>query len=451
MTGTMKLARVGAVIAAVGVTVGGGVAEAKPGPLDRSFGRAGVGWVIGGEGAALGGMAANGSPYVVLAGTGNGVNDYQLHGLDRRGRLVAAFGGTGLIAENFFPAGVASLGSGEGFVTAGNRLTLVTQTSEGKLNSSGANGGISSVDLGDRAAGAGAIAVVPGTKKSLVGGWVREAGGLRMVVVRFNEDGTVDRTYGTAGAAVIAPDGTGPDRNQWLVCTQGMGVRALVARGDGSVFAVGALPQAGNADPAGFVAKLSADGHLDPTFGTAGVARVQDAGRPTGLVSALARAGRLDVAGTAGSPYPDCRALKTRSRFFVAALDSTGNPVRSYGNNGVVKVAFPYGARAGAATGVAGGKTVIVGRTLPSYGHWALARLTRAGKLDRTFGGGRICAVGAGYGATAVQGTDGGKLIVAGAVGDYFKVMRFNRTFAKPPAHWTRANPVDSCGSVPKN
>ena len=81
------------------------------------------------------------------------------------------------------------------------------------------------------------------------------------VVVKISADGVLDMDYGTDGLALIA---TG----------QELKINALVADEKGRVVGVGAYPTSGSSSTAAYATRLTADGELDTSFGTAGEVKI---------------------------------------------------------------------------------------------------------------------------------------------------------------------------------
>jgi uncharacterized delta-60 repeat protein len=105
---------------------------------------------------------------------------------------------------------------------------------------------------------------VTGTGGFVLAGSAANGGHADWGIARYTPNGQLDPTFGNAGV-VILPWSAAPDRADGVVR---VGAKVLVA---------GRARRATTADDAAVV-RLRADGSLDPTFATNGVARVDVAG-----------------------------------------------------------------------------------------------------------------------------------------------------------------------------
>jgi len=123
--------------------------------------------------------------------------------------------------------------------------------------------GVTRTDLGPGADIANAIAVT-GTGGFVLAGSAANGGHADWGIVRYAPNGQLDPTFGNAGVVILAWSAA-PDRADGVVR---VGAKVLVA---------GRIHRATTADDAAVV-RLRADGSLDPTFATNGLARVDVAG-----------------------------------------------------------------------------------------------------------------------------------------------------------------------------
>jgi uncharacterized delta-60 repeat protein len=121
-------------------------------------------------------------------------------------------------------------------------------------------------------------------------------------------------------------------------------------------------------------------GDLDRSFGHGGTVLTSfGAGeQATGQAVALARGNRIVVAGQLFTAAGD-------SEFALARYTSAGRLDRGFGDDGLVRTAFPGGARGFAVAVDRSGRIVVAGS---SSNDLALARYTWSGRLDRSFGSG---------------------------------------------------------------
>ena len=143
--------------------------------------------------------------------------------------------------------------------------------------------GVTRTDLAPGADIANAIAVT-GTGGFVLAGSAANGGHADWGIVRYTPKGQPDPTFGNAGVVILAWSAA-PDRADGVVR---VGAKVLV---------LGRVHRATTADDAAVV-RLRADGSLDPTFATNGVARVDLAGG-TDAVHGIARQpnGKIVAAG----------------------------------------------------------------------------------------------------------------------------------------------------------
>lgn len=227
-------------------------------------------------------------------------------------------------------------------------------------------------------------------------------------LVRYNRDGTLDRSFGTGGVAKKPVGHTG--------------VFGMVLQPDGRFVVVG------HAGTAFGLVRFNGDGSVDDTFGSGGLADgapIDSPASPTAI--ALQPDGKLVVVGSAGHP----------SRVAVVRYLPDGRLDEAFGTSGIVKSLL---GNSSGATGLAlqpDGKIVVVGTTevsLPSglgfQQKLAAARYNPDGTLDDTFGtdGMVITAIGNAPQSEGrvVQVQPDGKLVVAATIFPELAVIRLD-------------------------
>ncbi len=243
-------------------------------------------------------------------------------------------------------------------------------------------------------------------------------------LARFDASGKLDRGFGRRGLLRLSGVRAAGYR------TQGAGVRTLAERGGG-------LFVAGRSGPDAFIAALGADGQLDPGFGEQGIATkrvpllpsatveglaVDDRGRilavgttDAGLVQnpgadAVVRyrpGGTLDRSyGMQGHAYagmgfgvgPSAIAVDRAGRaivaegFAVMRLTATGQPDQTFGRHGLVRLSS--GLRLASVLAAPNGSVLLAGTAGSGSGRTVVLRLTRDGRIDRSFRGGEIEPIG---------------------------------------------------------
>jgi uncharacterized delta-60 repeat protein len=216
-------------------------------------------------------------------------------------------------------------------------------------------------------------------------------------LVRLNANGSIDGTFRTG------PAPSGPNSQ----------VYALAAAGDGKIY-IGGWFGAVDGQPASRIARLLANGHLDPSFSSQGgvgqgtEASNQDPYRPgtitSGSVNALlvTAGGRLIVGG-------DFNTAAGRPAYRLAAFEPNGSVIRDFGNllpaNGAVTALLAQSA-----------DQIVVAGTFSLLGgeiRAGLARINANGVIDPSF----VAPVLEGQATLNLQalaGQSDGSLLIAG-------------------------------------
>jgi uncharacterized delta-60 repeat protein len=192
-------------------------------------------------------------------------------------------------------------------------------------------------------------------------------------LARYLPGGQLDRTFGEGGRVVSGQGGLGS-------------AHAVAVAPDGSIFAGGTTgyreEPGGKEHQAEFaLAKFRPSGRLDPSFGDGGVVAQQisphpDQGQRSEIEAiALQRDGKVVAAGLSYFCGYLC--------FTVARYLPSGKLDRSFAGDGVLRLK-EKGAYGEAVAIQRNGKIVVSGG---SFGSFVTVRLTRHGRLDRSFGG----------------------------------------------------------------
>jgi uncharacterized delta-60 repeat protein len=309
------------------------------------------------------------------------------------GLLDPTFGSGGLVTTSFpsSPALQSVLVQPDGKVVAAgwaytartsDDFVVVRYNADGSLDTGFGSGGIVTTDINKGSDDvAEAMVLQPGTNgKILVAGSTsnpvkgRYFDDYNFALVRYNANGTLDTTFGTNGK-VTTDLGSAGDV-----------AYAMAVQPDGKIILAGR----NGANELALV-RYTANGALDPTFGTGGklVTGISITGGPGGsrnqVSISLEPDGRIVVAGTS---IPSA----TVWDFLVARFNSNGTPDTSFGG-GAGLVTTDFGREAGP-TGLAiqpDGRIVVCGISqIASVGNQdiALARYNTDGSLDASFGAG---------------------------------------------------------------
>jgi uncharacterized delta-60 repeat protein len=159
-----------------------------------------------------------------------------------------------------------------------------------------------------------------------------------------------------------------------------------------------------------YVAKLAADGTLDPTFGTAGKSMLRWDYESIGNAIRQQADGKLVVAGSVRS--------NATSLMLVVRFNADGTLDTSFGTNGTFTVSPPPGYSDATALAIApDGRIVVAGSTTFIQTDMVVLRLTAAGALDPTFGTGGVKIIDFRGGLDAASGVAvlaSGKILVTG-------------------------------------
>jgi len=205
------------------------------------------------------------------------------------------------------------------------------------------------------------------------------------VVAKFLPTGELDKSFGAQGFAI----------HNIVVGTSGEVTRGIVVQSTGKIVVAGTIEHAGAADARDrdiAAIRFNANGTLDTTFGTNGVAILD--------LSDGELAGTTYVADTQWglSLYPNDKLIITGAQkapgrtdldFAVVRLDADGKTDMTFGTNGVALLDINMqGASPRTATVLADGSTVVAGytRDIDAVVSPVLFKLTPAGQLDPAFG-----------------------------------------------------------------
>lgn len=219
-------------------------------------------------------------------------------------------------------------------------------------------------------------------------------------LLRYNRDGSRDRSFGTRGVAALKPVGGSNDLPS-----------ALLIQPDGKILVGGTAYLPSGSVGGGFVlARLDDRGSLDPSFGDAGRV-VSNFGAGTMLnAMRLLSGGILVVAGT------------TQSGFVVAHYISNGRLDAHFGVGGEAASAFKVGENASGQVLIAPDGSIYVGDTNPNPINGVLARYSPTGVLDPAFGAGGLATLPDYPSSLTVD--EGGKIDIATSSDDGATLIR---------------------------
>jgi uncharacterized delta-60 repeat protein len=306
------------------------------------------------------------------------------------GTLDTSFSGDGKKTINFggVDAARAVLVQSDGRIvvagggTAAGSFCVARLRSNGALDQTFGSGGKRVIDFGGDQEGAYGAALQADGKIVLAGD-----SDLRVAVARLKPNGSLDSTFSGDGRKLFS---WGPIGRASAVLVQPNG-KIVLAGFSG--------PEGGNIQ----VARLTAGGALDPTFGTGGKAAIDFGGDDFGLAVARQADGRILVAGRS-----------TAAGAVVARLRATGAPDPDFDGDG--RVTLPGGGSASAVLTQPDGKIVVAGNAGGSA-MMTITRLMPNGSLDTTFDADGTATID--FGSLADLANDAllqpdGKIVVAG-------------------------------------
>lgn len=394
------------------------VAVAAVGDVDTSFGTAGlVTTEFSDPGpSAANGLAVQADGKLVAVGQSSGRDpDFSVARFSAAGEIDAGFGVGGKVTTDLSDLADGTLGylddlaqavlvQPDGTIvavgSAERNIAMVRYTSAGALDTTFSGDGRQVVDVG---AARGQSVARQSDGKLLVGGGGDFSSTAPATLARFNADGSLDTSFGTAGAATIP--------NSFFGASARGNVRAIAVQPDQSIVVAAAVPGKTQSDTL-VVARFTPAGVLDTTFSGDGVAVVAPGSTPGASSSrsyalALQADGKIVVGGATG--FSDSA--------LIARLTTTGAIDTTFSGDGFATAGFsgPIRSLAVSSSGI-----YAAGKQSSAFGEQqAVARYTTAGDLDTAFSGDGIDVAAfppsSGLGAMILQAD--GKPVVAGFAG----------------------------------
>ncbi len=343
------------------------------------------------------------------------------------GRLDQGFGSSGRVLTDFGsglagsyaraltiqPDGKIVVAGGGGISTRGSGFAIARYTVLGRLDSSFGRGGHVLTRFGPgRVASDGSALAVQADGRIVVAGSTSEnlaRGPTHIALARYTPRGSLDPSFGRGGRVTS-------DVGSKL----GDYARALAIQSDGKLVVAGTAYLSKNIDLE--VVRFTTRGKLDPSFGAGGRVLTQVSYSFDARSVVVQPDGNLVVAGTAGAADDE--------GFALIRYTADGKLDPSFGSGGKVISDFdPYrGEALGALALQPDGKLVAAG-TSEGTGHEEnvsiVARYTKAGSLDPTFGRGGTVVNGRQARANAVVIQPDGRIVAAGSNPVDFVLARY--------------------------
>lgn len=266
-------------------------------------------------------------------------------------------GGVSVASIEVFPDGSAGV-----VATSNGRIIVAKYTPGGKLNDAWGEHGIAAVPLPKSAGAAGAAAIGISGTKVVVAGTV----GGDVVVARLTANGRPDTTFNGTGYRITDLGGT--DDAATGLTLGSAGEPYLLASTQGHIAVVKYC--SGNES-------TCKAGQLDHRYGKNGIARIDFGGAESGAALAVRSLGRVDVVGTTR------KSGATEDKFAMAGLTPAGRLDNAFGTGGKVVTSDRRAIHTGPVMALDSSERILVAGTVD--GHFAVARYTSAGAIDRTF------------------------------------------------------------------
>jgi uncharacterized delta-60 repeat protein len=358
------------------------------GRLDRSFGTGGIVTTPEGQSpsaAFIDGVASVGGGETLAVGSAIGPRATGVFAIARYradGRLDPTFGSGGSATTDFdlggddLAQGVAVEPDGK-IVVAGDAASfgdahyiwaIAEYDADGLLDPGFGTGGLVTTTFGGLTYDfANAVAVEPDGDIVVVGTAGSATGTQYLALARYNQDGSLDPTFGSGGAVLTRVDRARSSDAYAVALSKG----EILLAGD-------AGPSYPQCEP--IVAAYRQSGAPDPAFGTDGVVTFSKLAGSGSSFNSIAVSPRAIVAAGVDT-------LRHGGDFLAAEVSPKGRPLSSFGPGGLRTVHFAQGA--GTAYSVAFdplGRIVLTGDAFGVTDQVAMARLAANGTLDRSFG-----------------------------------------------------------------
>ncbi len=382
------------------------------GGLNPSFGTGGIvrqhtGLVTT---AAVAAQADNKTVAVGESLNTDGTHDFGVTRFNTDGSVDAAFGGIGTVTTDFGgddqPVAIAIQPDGKIVVAGttysttvggGSSFAIARYNSDGSLDTSFGSGGRVITQFASGSSDVAHDLHLMANGQILIVGQSNDGGSENdFAMARYNANGSLDTTFGNGGMVLTGFLG-GDDSANALSINPRTGT--LLLAGSATNPTTGALSFA--------LARYTANGTLDPTFGNGGKVITTITGQDAAYGVAVSNSGQIVLVGATFTGLSGTGQAAS-SNFAVARYTANGALDKSFGSGGVTTINFGQPALANQLQVNADGSLLVAGATAPSLAaidpahlDIALAELTSSGKLDPTFGTGGKTVLSLGASASA--------------------------------------------------
>ncbi|TQV89522.1 Calx-beta domain-containing protein [Aliikangiella coralliicola] len=363
--------------------------------------------------------------------TQSGDRDFAVARYLSNGELDTSFGDNGIVITDFgyneedYVAGMVMQSDGKPVLVAESYdgtsyfVALARYNTDGSLDTSFDGDGLLRLGaIGGEGDHPEAI-IQQSDGKLLITGSATNALNDDLFVVRLNQDGSMDTSFEGDGIFAIEIE-DGDDRG-----------RELLEQADGKIIVAGYHHD--NSKRNGHLIRLNADGSLDTTFDSDGIASFNLADFNDRFYSVVQQADGKLIAVGSGQSSDDI------DQFLLVRFNEDGSLDTSFDSDGIVTTQFPDVEESKSRTIIqqADGKFVAAGYTVHNdQGDFALARFNSDGSLDTSFGNDGLVThydeAGTADLLKALIKQSDGKLVVAGSSDDghdneLIAVVRYNQ------------------------
>lgn len=349
----------------------------QPGTLNKKFGHNGVVKTkLGGNGSSSAGVGYTRATFVqsdgkILTVLSVGV----VVVMNRRlvdGAIDSTFGKNGFSTDVEMINPAAALQSDGKIVVVGATTTSNSDfiaarfTTDGKLDQTFGGKGVTITDAGSETDALASVAI-QSNGKIVAGGQTSRNGINQFALIRYNNDGSVDSSYGSQGLVIT---------NFGNICN----INSIALTADNKVVAVGNYNNGSASDFA--IARYLKTGALDPTFNGNGEVTSNFGNSDNAIAVALDTTGKIVVGGYYTDP-------SNNSHFEIARYTTNGSLDPSFNGSGVTGTNFGSNQEYLSAIVLESNGEIIAGGNIwggQSYSELAFARFDVDGLIDSSFG-----------------------------------------------------------------
>jgi uncharacterized delta-60 repeat protein len=198
-------------------------------------------------------LNADGTPDTSFGNTGQGVADIDL-GSDQDWASALAQQPDGKVVV------VGSTDPTDGLQSSATDFAILRLNSDGSRDTSFGTNGVTLSDFTGKAQRLTQVAVEP-NGQILAAGSQNESSGVVAVLLRYNANGTLDTSFGSAGEVVVGAGQAAPGENL---------ISSIVPLSGGSVLVAGSLRSTSGSSAGAFVEEFNADGSISSQFASSG-------------------------------------------------------------------------------------------------------------------------------------------------------------------------------------